>query len=161
MSTVFCHQCGHGNPPDAAFCSSCGAAMEVRPDQTLTLSRVDPLQSAAGGVDDIHIPVGELAHGEAVLIVRNGANPGLVVALEPGTTTLGRHPDSDIMLDDITVSRRHATVTNTDGQISVSDAGSLNGTYVNAERVDRANLHPGDELQVGKFRMLFYVRSDV
>jgi len=75
-------------------------------------------------------------------------------------TKLGRHPDSEIMLDDITVSRRHATIVRTDDGYVVSDAGSLNGTYVNQERIDRAVLHHGDELQIGKFRLVLFERGD-
>ena len=73
---------------------------------------------------------------------------------------LGRHPDSEIMLDDITVSRRHASIERTPEGYVVTDAGSLNGTYVNQERIDRAVLHHGDELQVGKFRLVLFERSD-
>ena len=73
---------------------------------------------------------------------------------------LGRHPDSEIMLDDITVSRRHASIERTADGYVVSDAGSLNGTYVNQERIDRAVLQHGDELQVGKFRLVLFERSD-
>ena len=74
--------------------------------------------------------------------------------------TLGRHPDSEIMLDDITVSRRHAEIERTDEGYVVADAGSLNGTYVNQERVDRAVLRHGDELQIGKFRLVLFERAD-
>ena len=75
-------------------------------------------------------------------------------------TRLGRHPDSEIMLDDITVSRRHAAIERTPEGYVVADAGSLNGTYVNQERIDRAVLHHGDELQVGKFRLVLFERAD-
>lgn len=160
MSTVFCNQCGHPNPPEAGFCAACGAALELRADQTITIGRIDPLQDAPGGLDEVKIPVGELEPGQATLIVRNGPNPGMTLRVERGLTRLGRHPDSEIQLDDITVSRRHAEIEDDNGGFLVRDVGSLNGTYVNAERVDSAVLHPGDELQVGKFRMLFYMRSD-
>jgi len=70
-------------------------------------------------------------------------------------TTVGRHPESDIVLDDITVSRRHSEVRLVDGRYVVSDAGSLNGTYLNQQRIDSAVLSQGDELQVGKFRLVF------
>ncbi|MGI9051781.1 MAG: FHA domain-containing protein, partial [Ilumatobacteraceae bacterium] len=77
-----------------------------------------------------------------------------------GATRLGRHPDSEIMLDDITVSRRHSALERTAEGWVVTDAGSLNGTYVNQERIDRAILHHGDELQVGKFRLVLFERAD-
>ena len=160
MSSVYCNQCGRANQPDAVFCASCGASLELRPDQTITIGRIDPLQNAPGGPEDVQIPVGDVPDGEARLIVRNGPTPGMTLQLEPTVTRLGRHPDSEIQLDDITVSRRHAEIEAVDGRYIVRDAGSLNGTYVNAVRVEEGELHTGDELQVGRFRMLFYVRSD-
>ena len=81
-------------------------------------------------------------------------------ALTGAETRLGRHPDSEIMLDDITVSRRHATIERTGEGYVVSDVGSLNGTYVNQQRIDRAVLHHGDELQVGKFRLVLFEQAD-
>ncbi len=158
MSSVFCNQCGHQNAAESAFCASCGAALEVRADQTLTLAKIDPLLDAPGA--DVQVAVGDLAQGQATLIVRNGPTIGQTLPIDPGVTTLGRHPDSAIVLDDITVSRRHAEIVSDNGSFSLRDLGSLNGTYVNAARVEHAALHPGDELQVGKFRMLFYVRGD-
>lgn len=70
-------------------------------------------------------------------------------------TTIGRHPDSDIFLDDVTVSRRHAEVVHAGGRFTVADAGSLNGTYLNRERIEKSEMHSGDELQIGKFRLVF------
>ncbi|MEI2706039.1 MAG: FHA domain-containing protein [Ilumatobacteraceae bacterium] len=160
MSSVYCNQCGHPNPPDAGFCAACGAALELRPDQTITIGRIDPLQEAPGGQDELKVPVGDIEAGQATLIVRNGPTPGMTLKVSSGLTRLGRHPDSEIQLDDITVSRRHAEIEGRDGGFLVRDVGSLNGTYVNAHRVDEAALHPGDEVQVGKFRMLFYMRSE-
>jgi pSer/pThr/pTyr-binding forkhead associated (FHA) protein len=95
-----------------------------------------------------------------VLIVRAGAQTGAKFPLAEETTRLGRHPDSEISLDDITVSRRHAQIERTPDGYVVSDAGSLNGTYVNQERVDRMLLRHGDELQIGKFRLVFFERHD-
>jgi pSer/pThr/pTyr-binding forkhead associated (FHA) protein len=159
-SPVFCNQCGHRNPPDSAFCSSCGSPLDSLDDRTITLSTVDPLQDAAGTDDDVVVPVGELPSDVGVLIVRAGAQAGARFPLEHTITRLGRHPDSEISLDDITVSRRHAEIERTpDGHI-VSDAGSLNGTYVNQERIERLLLRHGDELQIGKFRLVFFERHD-
>ncbi len=164
MSTLsgytYCNQCGHRNPPGSNFCSSCGSALDVLDDRTITLTAVDPLQDAPGPDDDLVIPVGELAHGIGVLIVRAGGDAGERFALDADLTRLGRHPDSEIVLDDITVSRRHAEVHRTAEGYAVADSGSLNGTYVNQERVERATLRHGDEVQVGKFRLIFFERSD-
>ena len=161
MAYVFCNQCGHRNPPESGFCSSCGSVLDRIADHTITLSKVDPLQDAAGAEDDVVVNVGDLATGVASLIVRSGTQAGDAFALHDQLTRLGRHPDSEISLDDITVSRRHAEVERTDNGYVVRDAGSLNGTYLNAERIDdEVLLHQGDELQVGKFRLVFFERSD-
>ena len=103
----------------------------------------------------------DLPADAAVLIVRSGAAGRRPLRARPtDVTRLGRHPDSEIMLDDITVSRRHAAIERTAEGYVVTDAGSLNGTYVNQERIDRAVLHHGDELQVGKFRLVLFERAD-
>jgi len=160
VAYVFCNHCGHRNPPESAFCSSCGSPLDLKGDRTVTLTAVDPLQEAPGPEDDVVVTVGDLPRGVAVLIVRSGPQAGDRFALSTGETRLGRHPDSEIMLDDITVSRRHAAIEQTTEGYVVTDAGSLNGTYVNQERIERAVLHHGDELQVGKFRLVLFERTD-
>ena len=157
---VFCNQCGHRNPPGSSFCSSCGSALDSLDDRTITLTAVDPLQDAPGPDDDVIVPVGQLPAETGVLIVRAGAQAGARFSLDESITRLGRHPDSEISLDDITVSRRHAEVERTPDGYVVSDDGSLNGTYVNQERIDKLLLRHGDELQIGKFRLVFFERND-
>ena len=161
MSTyVFCNQCGHRNPPTSTFCSSCGSPLDSLDDRTITLAAIDPLQDALGTDDDLVVAVGELPTEIGVLIVRAGAQAGARFPLTENLTRLGRHPDSEISLDDITVSRRHSEIERTPDGYVASDAGSLNGTYVNQERVDRMLLRHGDELQIGKFRLVFFERHD-
>jgi pSer/pThr/pTyr-binding forkhead associated (FHA) protein len=160
VAYVFCNHCGHRNPPDSSFCSSCGSALDLQGDRTITLTAVDPLQDAPGADVDVVIPVGELPVDNAVLIVRSGPQAGDRFTLDRDLTRLGRHPDSEIILDDITVSRRHVAIERTAEGYVASDAGSLNGTYVNHERIERAVLHHGDELQVGKFRLVLFERTD-
>ena len=96
-----------------------------------------------------------LPPGTALLLVRRGPNAGARFLLDLDVTTSGRHPDSDIFLDDVTVSRRHAEFHRDGSTFTVRDVGSLNGTYVNRERVETATLGNGDEVQVGKFRLVF------
>ncbi len=97
-----------------------------------------------------------LRPGTALLLVLRGPNRGARFLLDSELTTTGRHPDSDIFLDDVTVSRKHA-VFEQDGDVwAVRDVGSLNGTYVNRERIDSAVLSSGDEVQIGKFRLVYY-----
>jgi pSer/pThr/pTyr-binding forkhead associated (FHA) protein len=96
-----------------------------------------------------------LPAGTALLVVRRGPNAGSRFLLDSDLTTAGRHPESDIFLDDVTVSRRHAEFYRQGETFTVRDVGSLNGTYVNRERIEESGLNPGDEVQVGKFRLVF------
>ena len=99
--------------------------------------------------------VDALTPGSALLVVKRGPNAGSRFLLDQDTTTAGRHPDSDIFLDDVTVSRRHVEFRREGNSFAVYDVGSLNGTYVNRERIDSAVLAGGDEVQIGKFRLVF------
>jgi hypothetical protein len=161
MPSVFCDQCGHQNPEDARFCARCGrqlgrgaAQSGGAADQTstLTLAGVD-VDDVGGEAAEI---VDELPTGFALLVVQRGPNAGSRFLLDQEVTTAGRHPDSDIFLDDVTVSRKHATFTRTAAGYTITDAGSLNGTYLNRERIESAALGNGDEVQIGKFRLLFF-----
>jgi hypothetical protein len=141
---VICPRCSVLNIPGARFCTACGTELPESEDPTGTYPQV--------GID---VPEeGEVGQ----LIVTRGATAGARYALESGETTIGRHPESDIFLDDVTVSRRHARiVVEGSGQHVLEDAGSLNGTYVDGERVDRAPLREGAQIQVGKFRLVFVI----
>ncbi|MCU1503319.1 MAG: putative signal transduction protein [Ilumatobacteraceae bacterium] len=161
MAYVFCNQCGHRNPPESGFCSSCGAVLDLTEDHTITIAKIDPLQEAPGAADDVVVSISELPEGVASLIVRNGPQAGDTLTLADKLTRLGRHPDSEIMLEDITVSRRHAEIERAETAYLVRDVGSLNGTYLNQQRIDEPTpLHHGDEVQVGKFRLVFFERGD-
>ena len=100
--------------------------------------------------------VDALPAGSALLIVQRGPNSGARFLLDPEVTNAGRSPKSDIFLDDVTVSRRHCQFIAHEGGFLVRDSGSLNGTYVNRERVDQAELHAGDEVQIGKYRLTYH-----
>ncbi len=159
MTALFCNRCGHRNPEDANFCSSCGAPLEHRgeTDVTLTTITLAAVESAGEVADEsIVISMGDVESGAGVLIVKRGPNAGSRFVLEHDVTDVGRHPKSDIFLDDVTVSRRHAEVSRLGDGFGVRDVGSLNGTYLNRERIDDdAPLVSGDELQIGKFRLVF------
>lgn len=158
MSEIICASCGHANSTDARFCSQCGTAI-ASGEHTITIPKVDPLQDAHGTDDDTIVSLADLAAGTAVLVVRSNPQAGERFVLGD-ITRMGRHPDSEIILDDITVSRRHAEITRSAAGYTVSDAGSLNGTYVNHERIDTPLvLGHGDEVQVGKFRLVFVVAA--
>ncbi|MDO8389279.1 MAG: FHA domain-containing protein [Actinomycetota bacterium] len=159
MAYVFCNQCGHRNPPTSSFCSACGAVLDSIDDHTVTIARSDPLQDATGTQDDIVVNLNELP-STASLVVRNGPQAGVALALDAAVTSLGRHEDCEISLDDITVSRHHADIVRIGTTFMVRDGGSLNGTYVNNVRIDEAPLRQGDELQVGKFRLVFFEKAN-
>ncbi len=172
---MFCNQCGQQNPDDSRFCSRCGAAQaraggEAPVESTSTIS----LAAIEGALDgDTAAPVAESAEvtsgeasalealppGSALLVVKRGPNAGSRFLLDAETTTAGRHPESDIFLDDVTVSRRHADFVREGGGFVVRDVGSLNGTYLNRERIESAGLAGGDEVQIGKYRLVFLVGS--
>jgi pSer/pThr/pTyr-binding forkhead associated (FHA) protein len=163
---VFCTQCGQQNPEDSRFCARCGAALG-RPqgssgDTTSTFA-LSALERALDGGDheadepahDGPTSVDTLPPGSALLVVKRGPNAGSRFLLDADVTTAGRHPDSDIFLDDITVSRRHAEFHRERSGFAVRDVGSLNGTYLNRERIEHAVLAGGDEVQIGKYRLVF------
>lgn len=155
MPTAPCPHCGHENPPTARFCSSCGEPVDgaVGEEHHTTQTVLVPIDSPA---EDVQIELGALPSGVGVLVVTRGHNSGSRFALDEEVVTAGRHPDSVIFLDDITVSRRHAEIRRQpDGGYVVADAGSLNGTYLNRERVEECVLQDGDELQIGTFKLLF------
>jgi pSer/pThr/pTyr-binding forkhead associated (FHA) protein len=155
MSGVFCNQCGHRNPAGSNFCSSCGAVLAPADDHTVTFQAVEG-SSEATSEDQLSVGIGELPEGLGMVVVKRGPNAGSKFVLDRDVTTAGRHPDSDIFLDDITVSRRHAEFRRDGSGYRVIDVGSLNGTYVNRERADDAPLVHGDEVQVGKFKLVFF-----
>jgi len=157
---VFCHNCGHRNQLGANYCASCGAVLEsAAPDPTtVTFHPIEPVDPVAG---DVVVVTENLPPETAVLVVRRGPKAGSRFALDGDVITAGRHPDSDIFLDDITVSRRHAELRRVaDGTWLACDTGSLNGTYLNGRRIDTAILANGDELQVGKFKLVFLVGDE-
>jgi pSer/pThr/pTyr-binding forkhead associated (FHA) protein len=130
--------------------------------ETTSVFRADFLvemeRAANEGAASAEAPVSgveALPSGSALLVVKRGPNAGSRFLLDQPMTSAGRHPDSDIFLDDVTVSRRHAEFRRDGAEFTVVDVGSLNGTYVNREPVDSAVLANGDEVQIGKFRLVF------
>jgi pSer/pThr/pTyr-binding forkhead associated (FHA) protein len=150
---VYCSHCGQPVGEDARFCSACGAPVEdavASPNDTTAAIEL-------GALDPAHEPddLPNLAPGTGMLVVVRGPNAGSRFLLDRDATTVGRHPDADIFLDDVTVSRHHAELHRTEDGMHVRDLGSLNGSYVNGERVDERLLSTGEELQIGRFKLLF------
>jgi pSer/pThr/pTyr-binding forkhead associated (FHA) protein len=152
---MFCTNCGHRNPEGSNFCSSCGHPLQEASGSDSTTITFATGELDADLEEEIHISPEELEGGRGALIVKRGPNAGSKFFMDEDSVVIGRHPDSDIFLDDITVSRRHAEIKRSGTSFSLSDVGSLNGTYVNRERVDQARLHHGDEVQIGRYRLSF------
>ena len=144
----------------SAFCSACGTVLDIVSDHTITLAKTDSLQDAPGTEDDVQVSLTSISRGTAILVLRGGEGEGDHFVLASPVTNIGRHADSDISLDDITVSRRHCEITSENSRFIVRDVGSLNGTYVNQKRVDMVELTQGDDLQIGKFHLVFLERPD-
>ncbi|MDG9715791.1 FHA domain-containing protein [Streptomyces sp. DH24] len=172
MSALVCTRCGNRNAENSRFCSNCGAPLRpgAAPERssettsTISISGLEAYDSEATGQTampalspEAQAAVDALPQGSALLVVRRGPNSGSRFLLDSDLTTAGRHPQSDIFLDDVTVSRRHVEFRRgPDGSFTVADVGSLNGTYVNRERIDQVALSNGDEVQIGKYRLVFY-----
>ena len=154
MSNIYCQECGFLNPEASNYCARCGALL-VKEDggteatQTFTAEEGD--DAPADALEDLGIT------GPALVVRSGGGRAGETFHPE-GETTIGRSPDCGIFLDDVTVSRKHAVVSERDGAFLVEDQGSLNGTFVNRKRVESAQLEDGDELQIGKYRLTFLNR---
>ncbi|MFD9501754.1 FHA domain-containing protein [Streptomyces sp. NPDC060035] len=170
-SMPVCTRCGHRNGEASRFCSNCGAPLRggvperaSETTSTISISGIEAYEAEVTGQTAVpslspeaQAAVDALPAGSALLVVRRGPNSGSRFLLDGELTTAGRHPQSDIFLDDVTVSRRHVEFRrNPDGSFTVGDVGSLNGTYVNRERIDSVLLSNGDEVQIGKYRLVFY-----
>ena len=179
----FCTACGRQNPDDAKFCAQCGnrlvsahpgpdtgsvvrpgepAGSEPSGEQTATIQiagapageRVETSDRQLNAVDAAAVDA--LPVGHALLVVQKGPASGSRFLLDSDVVNAGRHPDSEIFLDDVTVSRRHAVFDRTTDTFTVRDVGSLNGTYVNRDRIEKVQLKDGDEVQIGKYRLVFF-----
>jgi FHA domain/zinc-ribbon domain len=152
---LHCPQCGFVNPEGANFCQKCGAPLELDPGGEPTTATYRIGETG----DFIPVDVGEVAAHAAALVIRaGGGRAGESFAVEGERMTIGRRPDSAVFLDDITVSRDHALLVHRGSDWFIDDCGSLNGTYVNRERIDSRRLSDGDELQVGKYKLTFRTR---
>ena len=152
MSFVYCPECGFQNPESANYCSKCGALLVKDEGGAETTQTYTPEE-----ITDEEGPLDEIAAEGPALVVRSGGGRAGEHFIPQGDrTTIGRSPDNDIFLDDVTVSRKHAVVLQSGGELRIEDLGSLNGTFVNRRRIDSATrLESGDEVQIGKYRLSF------
>lgn len=154
---MYCHNCGHKNPDGSNFCSTCGATLQPEASADTTITFIP--ESEGDHTEEVSLPTEELEEGKAILVVRKGPEAGTKFFLDKDVITCGRHPGSDIFLDDVTVSRKHAEIRRDDGAFQIADSGSLNGTFVNRNRVDVAPLANGDEIQIGKFKLVIFTEG--
>jgi pSer/pThr/pTyr-binding forkhead associated (FHA) protein len=157
-----CSSCGNELESGARFCSQCGTPVADSPaEETSTIVVTRPGEGDEAATDEASpiddATVAALRAGTAILVVQTGPDSGGRYLLDTEAVTAGRHADSDIFLDDITVSRRHAEFVRMPAGYVVRDVGSLNGTYVNKDRIDEIALHDADEVQIGKFRLVYRV----
>jgi len=151
MSHVYCPECGFQNPETANYCAKCGTLLRTEESGETTMAFVP-----GEGDEDAQQELEALGVKGPALVVRSGGGrTGETFPLDGEQTTIGRSPDCDIFLDDVTVSRRHAVISRAGDVLSIEDLGSLNGTFLNRRRIDSAQLADGDELQVGKYRLTF------
>jgi FHA domain-containing protein/zinc ribbon protein len=152
VSHVYCPECGFQNPEAANYCARCGAHL-VKPEESEATMTFTPEEAEDEGLG---LPEG--IGGPALVVRSGGGRSGETFPLEGSRVTVGRSPDCEIFLDDVTVSRKHAALTKDGDGFSIQDEGSLNGTFVNKKRVEGAQLEDGDEIQIGKYRLTFLSR---
>ncbi len=153
MSHVYCTECGFQNTETANYCSRCGALLEKGDHAAETTQSFSAEEVGEHG----HDPVVGL-DGPALVVRSGGGRAGETFRPQGDRTRIGRSPDCEVFLDDVTVSRNHAQLVERDGQWVVEDQGSLNGTFVNRSRIDASPVENGDEIQIGKYRLTFVDR---
>jgi hypothetical protein len=150
-----CPECGFVVTEGANYCQKCGAFVgtrDPRDDVTTATYVIDEQTGELRPVD-----VGDVAAESGALVIRSGGGRvGQSFPLHGERMTIGRSPDTEIFLDDVTVSRRHAEFHRNGDTFTVTDVGSLNGTYVNRDRIDTVQLTDSDEVQIGKYRLVFF-----
>ena len=152
MSHVYCPECGFQNPEAANYCSRCGALLvkdEPGSETTMSYTPDDAEDGAALTLEELG------TEGPALVVRSGGGRAGEHFVPQGERTTIGRSPDCDIFLDDVTVSRKHAMLVRKDDAYYIEDQGSLNGTFLNRRRIESGRLENGDELQIGKYKLSF------
>jgi len=153
VSHVYCSECGFQSPAAASYCARCGALLvRAEGDETTMSLAPDDLRDDDPEALDVSV------EATALVVRAGGGREGETFTPSGPRTLIGRSPDCDVFLDDVTVSRRHAELLHDGQHYTIRDLGSLNGTFVNRQRVESAELHDDDEVQIGKYRMTFLVR---
>lgn len=154
MNHVYCPECGFLSPASASYCPRCGALLTKETGAETTMSF-----ELEGDGEDLDAMLSAAALRGPALVVRSGGGmAGQTFHPPEGTTLIGRSPECEIFLDDVTVSRRHAELERASDTFTIRDLGSLNGTYVNRHRIESVVLDDDDEVQIGKYRLTFLKR---
>jgi hypothetical protein len=152
MSHVYCPECGFQNSEAANYCSRCGALLvkdEPGSETTMSYTPEDAEDGAALTLEELG------TEGPALVVRSGGGRAGEHFVPQGERTTIGRSPECDVFLDDVTVSRKHAVLVQRDDAYYIEDQGSLNGTFLNRRRIESGKLENGDELQIGKYKLSF------
>jgi pSer/pThr/pTyr-binding forkhead associated (FHA) protein len=155
VSHVYCQECGYQNPEAANYCARCGALLEkeaAKDETTLAIEPGEGVEEAEDILEDLGIK------GPALVVRAGGGRAGETFHLESDRIVIGRSPDCDIFLDDVTVSRKHAVLSKQSEGWLIEDQGSLNGTFLNRRRIESGTLEDDDELQIGKYRLTYLNR---
>jgi hypothetical protein len=153
VSHVYCPECGFQNPETANFCARCGSMLhKSEGEQTMSYTPEDLSEDAGAALQES----GE--KGPALVVRSGGGRAGETFFPSGERTQIGRSPECEVFLDDVTVSRRHAELVRNGDTYTITDLGSLNGTYVNRKRIESAQLEDDDEVQIGKYRLTFLLR---
>jgi hypothetical protein len=154
VSHVYCAECGFQNPEASNYCSRCGARLSKSEsgEQTMTFSPEEVAEDPGSALGDVR------GKGPALVVRSGGGRAGESFFPEGEKTVIGRSPECDVFLDDVTVSRKHAELTRDGDTFTITDLGSLNGTFVNKKRIESSELEDDDEVQIGKYRLTFLRR---
>ena len=154
MTHIYCPECGFQNPESANYCAKCGALLvrDSGAETTMTYLPDEGDDDAAEALEELGVK------GPALVVRSGGGRAGETFHPEGERTTIGRSPDCEIFLDDVTVSRKHAVLVRRDGSFFIEDLGSLNGTFLNRRRIESGQLADGDEVQIGKYRLTFLLK---
>lgn len=154
--TRYCTECGFANADGANYCQRCGAFIGEGESPTGANTAVFRI-GETGEFEEL--PPASASQRSGALVIRaGGGRAGETFELDRPRMTVGRRPECDVFLDDVTVSRDHAVIVRRDGEYYIDDSGSLNGTYVNRRRIESHRLEDGDELQIGKYKLAFLAR---